>query len=282
MINHTLSICNEEVHQNHQLIPKPLSEDTLIIEGVWLNTINHHGNIFLHKIHGHILDIDNKNVCGCLMKYSKVILLGASHMTFQLHYLRHMCHEYDPHIVSRTPQLQPNYEGRIMKQLHKQVDILDRENLNNKSVAFLIQFGAWDITRLGAHQSIDTGIPHFEVEAKYFIHRISSNKNWKLVVAGTPSMPNLSGERSTSFGTVGRSNEAVAVFNLQMKNAADRLGIEFVDTFSITYPMYRHIPKSNDHHYLWSFGKGPFYHTIENNVGKAVARTHFLKFCPDF
>ena len=282
MINHTLSVCNEQVNQNNRLIPKSLSDDALIIEGVWLNTMleNQNDHIFLHRLHGHVLDIDNKKLCGCIMKYSKVILLGDSHMKFQGYYLRHICHEYDPHIVSRTTILEPRYAVEIMEELHMQVDILDRENLNNKSVAFLIEFGAWDITRHGSHRSIEDVIPHFEAAAKDFIHRISPNKNWKLVVAGTPSMPNLSGEGYTNYGTVGRSNEAVAVYNLQLKNAAKRLGIEFVDTFSITYPMYRNTPISRDHHYLRSFGNPPFYHTIENNVGKAVARTHFLKFCP--
>ena len=216
---------------------------------------------------------ENKTMCNCLNKFSSVFMLGASHLQFNHKCLLGLCGGDLPIYFDLNRWIKP-----MQSSLSDLFDRLASQPVQNKPVLVLVQFGSWDLSQSATEDIVLSYIPQFkQFLVDSFMSRKSSMPNARLVVMSLPSFPEYDSEGGHR---VTRNNWMSAVFTNALKRNMQDIGVEFINAYRFTLPLYWYTwrwPLPDDHYQFWL----PKVQQCAGHVGKVHLNWLISTLCPD-
>ena len=83
-------------------------------------------------------------------------------------------------------------------------------NISTRSHVYVVQTGSWNLAYTDFRTTIEKSLPELKKQLKLFNDEIQKIPGHRLLILGTPSLPNMSAH---PFKLVSRTNEITAVYN---------------------------------------------------------------------
>ena len=230
---------------------------------------------------GQILPLSyNTTMCKCFSKVYKTYLLGASHQHINQDCLLQVCPGCLLEDID-TPEVR-----NIIPTLTNILSNITHEHNDSRHYQVIIQLGSWDLNKHDFQDVIYDWVPKLQSAMHDLLETYSAlfqQHRVKILVMSSPALPDAQRIGQTIGPHVSRrvtrNNWISAVLALTLRQRMGSLGVDFLDEFAFTFPLYWYVyswPRYPNHHYcMWTKA-----HQCEGHVGKAYLGLMASKICP--